>query len=92
MTEDEFASWAQRDGYEPSRATEYQPDSRPELHDHDFDARVLILRGELTMVYESHTMVLGPGDHCEVPAGTMHSEQGSSMGAAGVLATRPATA
>ncbi len=92
MTEDEFLTWTSRDGFEPSRSVEYQPDSRPDLHDHDFDARVLITRGELTMAYESESVVLGPGDHCEVPAGTMHSEQGSSAGAAGTLATRPATA
>ena len=90
MTEDEFTAWTQRDGFEPATSVEYRPDSRPDLHDHDFDARVLIVRGELTMAYENESVVLGPGDECEVPAGTMHAENGSSAGAAGLVAKRPA--
>ncbi len=88
VTEDEFAEWVGRDGFDSTRAVEYQPDSAPPLHDHDFDARLLIVRGELTIAFENESLVLNAGDHCEVPAGTMHSERGSSVGAAGVLATR----
>lgn len=60
------------------------------MHSHDFDATVRITEGELRMTYPDRVEVLGPGDHCVVLAGTIHSEQTGPSGAAGHLAVRQA--
>jgi quercetin dioxygenase-like cupin family protein len=45
-----------------------------EPHAHDFDARIMVLGGEITLIREGKAEVFRAGDHCEVPAGCMHSE------------------
>lgn len=76
------------DGWDEPQDKRYPPNDRPEIHSHDFDATVRISSGELHMVYANRVDVLGPGDHCIVPAGTMHSEQTGPGGAEGHLAVR----
>lgn len=87
-TFDEFAVRARADGFVEPRAVEYAPNADPEMHAHDFDARVLITDGELHMALDDTVLVLGPGQECNVPAGTLHSERTEAMGAVGFLATR----
>jgi quercetin dioxygenase-like cupin family protein len=86
MTEDEFRA-SLPTGFGPARPKRYEPLQKPGLHAHDFDARVLITGGELHMVFEDRTEILGPGDTCVVPAGTLHSETCTDRGADGLLAT-----
>lgn len=86
MTEDEFRA-SLPPAFGPARTKRYEPRQKPELHAHDFDARVVITSGELHMVFEDRTEILGPGDTCVVPAGTLHSETCTDQGAVGLLAT-----
>lgn len=88
MTDDDFASWVASDGYSATRPMTYEPNQQPPMHAHEFDARLLVTSGELTMALDDGDVVLRTGDECEVPAGTSHSEQGGPDGATAILATR----
>ncbi|MEO6652030.1 MAG: hypothetical protein ABIP17_05170 [Ilumatobacteraceae bacterium] len=92
MTHDEFTAWVEGDGFSPTRSMSYEPDQRPPMHAHEFDARLLVTGGELTMALADGSIVLRAGDECDVPTGTVHSEQGGPDGATAILATRDATA
>jgi quercetin dioxygenase-like cupin family protein len=41
---------------------------------HDFDARIMVLSGEITLTRDGKPETFRAGDHCEVPAGCMHTE------------------
>ena len=41
----------------------------------------MVLKGEFTVVFKDVEAVCGPGDTCEVPAGTQHAERTGSDGA-----------
>ena len=85
---EDFQDFCVADGYDAPSDKMYPPNDRPDLHTHPFDARVLIVEGTLVMAMTDHELVLGPGDVCDVPAGTPHSEQTVSTGAKGLLAVR----
>ena len=85
----DFDDWVAQDGFgEPTPKT-WEAGDKPPLHGHEFDARVLVLEGELSMVYADRVDVLQAGDTCDVPAGTPHSEQPGNVSAHGLLAVRP---
>jgi mannose-6-phosphate isomerase-like protein (cupin superfamily) len=73
MTRAEFEAELRREGYEVGEG-EIQPHVHRELHAHEFDARLLVLTGSLTMVFDNDRVMYGPGDCCSVPAGTVHAE------------------
>ncbi len=50
-------------------------------HMHEFDARVLLLDGEMAITREGKTQVFQPGDVCEIAAGTPHAERCGPNGA-----------
>lgn len=73
MTRDDFEAELRRDGYEIGEG-EIQPHVHRELHAHDFDARLFVLKGLLTIAFGDGRVTYGPGDSCSVPAGTVHAE------------------
>ncbi len=75
-----FESGLRRDGFE-CRAGSIPPNEIRPAHAHDWDARLLILEGEITLVIDGKRHAYRPGDSCDVPAGTQHEEH---IGAAGV--------
>ena len=79
MTRAEFEAELQREGYE-IREGEFKPDHHKGAHSHDFDARVLVLDGSVTLVFDKDRVSYGPGDSCSVPAGTMHEEHTGTDG------------
>lgn len=89
---DEFHDFCVADGYEAPTDKVYPPHDRPDLHTHPFDARVIITAGRLVMVLTDHRVELGPGDVCDIPALTPHSEQTGTTGAKGLLAIRQTVA
>jgi quercetin dioxygenase-like cupin family protein len=52
-------------------------------HSHEFDARLLVLDGEMTIACNGTPQTFRAGDVCSVPAGTPHTEKFGSD-AAGV--------
>jgi len=89
MTRAEFEAELSREGYEV-REGEIKPDVHREAHAHEFDARVLVLDGAITLVFGKDRVTYGPGDSCSVPAGTMHEEHTEAGGVRYVSGRRPA--
>jgi quercetin dioxygenase-like cupin family protein len=79
MTRAEFETELSRDGYE-IREGEIRPHVHREAHAHEFDARVLVLDGSITLVFGKDRATYGPGDSCSVPAGAMHEEHTDASG------------
>ena len=79
MTRAEFEVELTRDGYEV-REGEIKPNVHREAHAHEFDARVLVVDGSITLVFGKDRVTYGPGDWCDVPAGTMHEEHTDGAG------------
>lgn len=57
-------------------------------HCHDFDARLFVLAGEITITRDNTPKTFRAGDCCEVPCGAMHAEQAGPEGVAFVSARR----
>ena len=88
MTRAEFEAELARDGYE-ARETEIKPDVHREPHAHDFDARVFVLDGSITLAFGTDRVTYGPGDSCMVPAGTVHAEHTEASGVRLLSGRRP---
>jgi quercetin dioxygenase-like cupin family protein len=70
-----FATAWQRDGYLEVETRQRMPNVSRTPHAHPFDARGLILAGELTLTWEGQTHTFRVGETFDMPAGCMHSEQ-----------------
>jgi mannose-6-phosphate isomerase-like protein (cupin superfamily) len=79
MNRAEFEADLRREGYEV-REGEIKPNEHRAVHAHDFDARLLVLDGSITLVFGEDRRLYGPGDACNVPAGTMHEEHTEADG------------
>ncbi|MBV9583605.1 MAG: cupin domain-containing protein [Alphaproteobacteria bacterium] len=51
-----------------------------ETHAHDFDAQVLVIDGEITILRDGKAQIFRKGDTCEVAAGTRHEERVGPQG------------
>ena len=91
MNRDEFESDLRREGYEV-REGGIEPNVHRPAHTHDFDARVMVLEGTITLVFGDERCVYGPGDSCSVPAGTMHEEHTEADGVRYLSGRRSAAA
>ncbi|TDJ25330.1 MAG: hypothetical protein E2O60_02135 [Gammaproteobacteria bacterium] len=83
MDEAEFRNKAKAEGYSEPEVHEVELALAKEMHTHDQSVLSLVLSGECTMINENGFKTIGPGDCCENPAGTLHTEQ---IGANGVIA------
>lgn len=80
MNRSEFENGLRRDGYEAVERRMAADTTNP-AHAHEFDARLLILDGEITITRDGSTQTYRGGDTFEMPAGCVHAEQ---CGPAGV--------
>jgi hypothetical protein len=67
MNRAEFEADVRRQGYE-IREGEIKPNLRREAHVHDWDARLFVLDGSLTLVRGNGREIFGPGDSCSLAA------------------------
>ena len=81
VTEGEFRDLLAEQGYDEIRDVVYEPDADGELHTHEFSAKVLVLEGQFTLGLENGSETFEPGQTCDVPAGTVHAERTSALGA-----------
>ena len=81
MDQHEFAADLRRDGFRPVYAS-LRPNMREANHCHDFDARLFVLGGEITITRDNRLETFRAGQSCEVPAGCMHTEQVGPEGVA----------
>jgi mannose-6-phosphate isomerase-like protein (cupin superfamily) len=91
MNRTEFEADLRREGYE-IRGGEIKPDEHRAAHAHDFDARLFVLDGFITLVFGDDRCTYGPGDSCNVPAGTMHEEHTKADGVRYLAGRRSAAA
>ena len=90
MDRAEFEADLRRAGYE-LREGEIKPNVHRGFHAHEFDARLFVLEGSITLVIGADRCTYGPGDSCNVPAGTMHEEHTEADGVRYLAGRRTAT-
>jgi quercetin dioxygenase-like cupin family protein len=61
-------------------------------HSHEWDARVMVIGGELTLTRGGKTETFRAGDSCAVPAGELHAEHVGPQGVAYIAGRRAAAA
>ena len=84
-----FESALIRDGYEIV-ANGMPPNRANPEHAHEFDARVMVLAGEITITRGGAATTFRPGDTCSVPRGELHGEQAGPQGVAYIAGRRTA--
>jgi mannose-6-phosphate isomerase-like protein (cupin superfamily) len=89
MNRAEFEADLRREGYEV-REGGIEPNVHRAAHAHGFDARLFVLEGSVTLVFGDERCHYGPGDSCNVPAGTMHEEHTEADGVRFVSGRRSA--
>jgi quercetin dioxygenase-like cupin family protein len=89
MNRAEFEADIQREGYE-LREGEIKPNTHNPPHTHDWDARLFVLEGHLTLVRGNGRETFGPGDSCSQAAGVLHEEHTEADGVRYLAARRPA--
>ncbi len=72
VTREAFESDLRREGYEVIN-TGQRPGFAEDLHAHDFDVRIMVLGGEVTICRDGAATTFKPGDCCEILAGCMHT-------------------
>jgi quercetin dioxygenase-like cupin family protein len=87
MDRETFESELRREGYEIV-ANGMAPNHANPEHAHDFDARVMVLAGEITITRDGEATTFRPGDSCFVPRGTPHAEQVGPHGVAYIAGRR----
>ncbi len=73
MTPEEFEQQMQQQGYE-TVVVERPANGSLDLHTHPFEARALILEGEITIVCEGHTQLCRAGELFQLDANMPHTE------------------
>jgi quercetin dioxygenase-like cupin family protein len=89
MNQSEFEAELRRDGYQifygGLRADVVNPE-----HAHDWDARIMVLGGEITLTRTGKAEAFRAGDSCTVAAGEMHAELVGPQGVAYIAGRKTA--
>ena len=89
MNQSDFEADLRREGYDifygGLRAGHVNPE-----HSHDWDAKVMVIGGEITITRGGNAATFHAGDSCTVPAGELHAEQVGASGVAFVAGRRTA--
>jgi len=94
LTPQAFEADLRREGFDV-RYGGQRPNYAADPHAHDFDARIMVLGGEITLTMNGRPTTYRAGDWCEVPADTMHAENVGPEGVStlvGIAHRRPASA
>src|SRR5215469_9560027 len=87
MKESDFEADLRREGYQifygGLQAGTVNPD-----HAHDWDARVMVIGGEITLARDGKAETFRAGDCCAVAAGEIHSEHVGPQGVAYIAGRR----
>jgi quercetin dioxygenase-like cupin family protein len=93
LTADAFESDLSREGFEIVYGGQ-KADFAEEMHAHDFDVRIFVLRGNICVGRDGGSVTFQAGDHCEIPADCQHTTKVGSEGVAyivGKVCRRPAS-
>jgi quercetin dioxygenase-like cupin family protein len=80
MEQKDFLDMLAREGYAPPVVVERAPDGRLDEHTHPFEAKALILDGEIRILTAAADRVYRPGDVFHLPTGEPHSESYGPQG------------
>ena len=72
LSPDAFESDLRREGFQVIYGGQ-KADFAEDLHAHDFDVRIYVLRGNITVGRDGKSVTFQPGDHCEIPAACQHT-------------------
>ena len=86
MTEAEFRQKLQEQGYGEPMPMEYAPRLDKPMHTHEQSAMGLVVSGEFILKLEDGRKSYQPGEWCELPAGTVHTESAGGDGANALMA------
>ena len=75
MNTDAFTAAAKADGFSEIYTRDLTEAIGPEPHTHDFDARLLVTGGSITLTIDGQATTYTAGGMCEVPRGTVHAEK-----------------
>ena len=81
LTREAFESDLRREGFEVvhgGQTAGYAED----MHAHDFDVRIMVLGGEITLCRNGGSETFRAGDHCEIPADCQHTTKVGPEGVA----------
>lgn len=82
-----FEASLRRDGYE-IMARDWAADTVNPAHTHDFDARLFVTAGDVTMTIDGERRTYGVGESWAVPAGTLHAEACGPNGVSLIIGRR----
>lgn len=88
MTDQEFIASCQADGYAEIERKQSPANFTAQMHTHEFDARVYVVAGLMTLGRNGATETIPPGSYCDVPAGQVHAEGWGPDGASVVVGRR----
>lgn len=83
-----FETEAKSLGYADLVDRRMDPNHANPEHSHEFDARVMVLEGSITIGRAGGTHTFRSGDVCEIAAGTPHTEQCGADGVRYLAARR----
>ena len=89
MNQADFEADLQRQGYQVFYGGLKAGDVNGD-HSHDWDARVMVIGGEITITRAGKADTFRVGDSCAVAAGEMHAEQVGLQGVAYIAGRRAA--
>ena len=76
-----FEAELRREGYSVVNAS-LKPNCCAPDHVHDFDAKLLVLGGEITLIRDGASRTFVPGECCEIPDGCLHATKTGPEGVA----------
>jgi quercetin dioxygenase-like cupin family protein len=87
MNQSEFEADLKREGYEVVYGGMQAGHTNPD-HAHPWQARVMVIGGEITITRNGKAETFGAGDSCAVAAGEMHAEDVGPRGVAYIAGRR----
>jgi quercetin dioxygenase-like cupin family protein len=87
MNQSEFEADLLREGYQVVY-NGYLPNQNNPEHVHNWDARLMVIGGEITITRDGKAETFRSGDCCVVPANYPHTEQAGPQGVAYIAGRR----
>ncbi len=84
LTREAFESDLRREGFDVTHGGQ-KACVTEDQHAHDFDLRIMVLGGEITLTRDGSSTTFKSGDCCEIPEGCQHTTQVGPEGVAYVL-------
>lgn len=90
MERDQFIELLRQQGYEQVVTVEREPNGALDLHRHPFEARALILDGELRLYQDGQEQICRRGDQFHLLPNAPHSETYGPQGVRYLVGRKPA--